>query len=231
MISRRHLSTAVLIILLVIFLLIGGIEWKNGFLVILNGIWKKIGWPSNLELEDLRLENVALRAQVLELTNNIAPFKSDTIGGKIFSSYPFNNKNLLSINIGSERGIREGMPATVSGQILVGQVIQVFKNYSLIRTIFSPNWEIPVRIGNKKVPALLVGGPELKLTMIVNDKPIFDGQTIFAAKQDLPYGLKIGEVVNVQNDIATGVFKEARVKLDYDLNDLSEILIALWTAD
>ena len=123
------------------------------------------------------------------------------------------------------------MPITVSDQILVGQVSQVFKNYSLVKTVFSSDWEIPVRIGEKKVPALLIGGPELKLTMIVNDKPIVDGQAVFAAKTDLPYGLKIGEVINVTNDSATGVFKEAGVKLDYDFNDLTDLSVLLWTAD
>ena len=179
----------------------------------------------------MRLENMALRAQVLELTNNITPFKSDTLPVKVLSSYPFNNKNLISINAGAGQGLKEGMPVTVGGQILVGQVSQVFKNYSLARTIFSPDWEIPVRIGEKKIPALLIGGPELKLTMIVNDKPIFGGQAIFVSKQDLPYGLKIGEVINAQSDSATGVFKEAGVKLDYDLNDLTDLSLLLWTAE
>jgi cell shape-determining protein MreC len=123
------------------------------------------------------------------------------------------------------------MPVAVAETILVGQISQVFKNYSLARTIFSPDWEIPVRIGEKKIPALLIGGPNLKLTMIVNDQRIFDGQPVFVSSQDFPYGMKIGETVNVKSDSATGVFQEAGVKIDYDLGGLTQLTILLWTAD
>ena len=226
--NRQSIVLALIFLLFVVFIF-GDISWKNNFVSIFNN---PLGWWRNSDLiQKLNVENTALRAQISELKSNIVPFKSDTIEAKVFSSYPFNNKNLISINFGLERGIKELMPVTLGGHILIGQVIKVFKNYSLVRTIFSPDWEIPVRIGDKKIPALLVGGPELKLTMIVNDKPIFDGQVIFLAKKDLPYGLKIGEVVNVQNDSVTGVFQRASVKVDYDINDLTEVSVLLWTAD
>lgn len=226
--NRGNTLTIALFLLIGLFVF-GGVGWKNLLTSFFNNplSW----WRNQDELRALRLENASLRAEILEISNNIIPFKSDTLAVKVFSSYPFNNKNLLSINKGREQGVVEGMPVAVGDQIIVGQVSQAFKNYSLVRTIFSPDWEIPVRIGEKKVPALLIGGPELRLTMIVNDKPIFDGQTIFAAKNNLPYGLKIGEVANVTNDSATGVFKEAGVKLDYDFNDLTDLSVLLWTAD
>ncbi len=226
--SRNNALIIALLLLAALFVF-GGAGWKNYLIGFFNN---PLGWWRNGdELKNLRLENASLRAQILELSIGVVPFQSDTLAAKVFSSYPFNNKSLLSINRGREQGIREGMPITVSDQILVGQVSQVFKNYSLVKTVFSSDWEIPVRIGEKKVPALLIGGPELKLTMIVNDKPIVDGQAVFAAKTDLPYGLKIGEVINVTNDSATGVFKEAGVKLDYDFNDLTDLSVLLWTAD
>ncbi len=183
------------------------------------------------ELNALKLENQALKVQILELNNKIVPLKSDVVIGQVFSSYPFNNKNLLSINVGANQGIKELMPVTLGGYTLVGQVSKVFKNYSLVRTIFSPDWQIPVRIGEKKIPALLAGGPSLRLTMIVNDKPIFENQPIFAASQDLPYGLSIGMVTDIQNNSDTGVFQEANVNLDYDFDNLTELFVLLWTAD
>lgn len=226
--SRSHASIIAIFLLVTLFIF-GGARWKGSLISLFNDPFS--WWRNQDELRALRLENSSLRAEILEISNNITPFKSDTLAVKVFSSYPFNNKNLLSVNQGREQGVRAGMPVVVGDQILVGQVSQVFKNYSLVKTIFSPDWEIPVRIGEKKVPALLIGGPELKLTMIVNDKPILDGQVVFAAKTDLPYGLKVGEVINVTNDSATGVFKEAGVKLDYDFNDLTDLSVLLWTVD
>ena len=206
---------------LILFLIFGNVSWKSKILRSAN--------PS--ELNALKLENQSLKVQVSELTNKIVPPKSDVVVGQVFSSYPFNNKNLLSINVGSEQGIKKSMPVTFGGYTLVGKVDKVFKNYSLVKTIFSPDWQIPVRISEKKIPALLVGGPNLRLTMIVNNKPIFEDQPIFIASQDLPYGLSIGSVANVQNNSDTGVFQESGVKLDYDFDNLTELSILLWTAE
>lgn len=218
--SRRYIFFGILFFL-ILFLIFGNINWKS----------KIVRSVNSSELNALKLENQSLKIQVLELTNKIVLPKSDMVVGQVFSSYPFNNKNLLSINIGSDQGIKKSMPVTLGSNTLVGQVDKVFKNYSLVKTIFSPDWQIPVRIGEKKIPGLLVGGPNLRLTMIVNNKPIFENQPIFIASQDLPYGLSIGLVANVKNNSDTGVFQEAGVKLDYDFDNLTELSVLLWTAE
>ena len=226
--NRRYIFFGILFFL-ILFFIFGNISWKNKIVRSVN-----IFLSGNFfddELNALKSENQALKAQILELNNKIIPLKSDAVIGQVFSSYPFNNKNLLSINVGENQGIKELMPVTLEGYTLVGQISKVFKNYSLVKTIFSPDWQIPVRIGEKKIPALLVGGPNLKLTMIVNDKPNFENQPIFAASQDLPYGLNIGAVTDVQNNSDTGVFQEANIDLDYDFDNLTELSVLLWTAD
>lgn len=224
----NHRLSFVFLAVLLLLVVFDRTNFKN---YLMGKIANWLGNSKSAELDILREENKILSVQVLELKNNINLPKADVLIGKVFSSYPFNNKNLLSINVGREQGLKESMPVTLYGHVLIGKVDKVFKNYSLVKTIFSPDWEIPVRIGEKKIPALLVGGPDLNLTMIINDKPIFEGQPIFAADQDLPYGLLIGEVLSVSNDSATGVFKEAAVKLDYNFNELTELSILLWTPD
>lgn len=212
-----------LLILLVLLLAVGVKQGVVGFLVDL-GVDKS-------RLRRLELENEKLRAQLWELTNNTPAPVKEVLRGQIHSAYPFNNKNLLSINLGEAQGIDLGMPATIDGHILIGQVSQTFKNYSLVKTIFSPDWELSVRIGQRKVPALLVGGPAPKLKMISQDRKVSEGEVVFSASQDLPFGLKIGEVTAIESDEATGVFKETSVKLGYEINDLTELIILPWTAN
>ncbi len=207
-------------------------------LVLLVASLKKglIGFLADLtadksDFNQLRLENEKLRAEVWELTNNTPVPVREVLRGRIHSSYPFNNKNILSVDIGEAQGVKPEMPATIDGHTIIGQVSEVFKNYSLVKTIFSPDWDLPVRLGRRRVPALLQGGPSPKLKMISQDKKVEEGEVIFAASQDLPYGLKVGEVTAIESDEATGVFKGASVKLGYEINDLTELIILPWTAE
>ena len=212
-----------LLILLILLVAAGAKQGLIGFLVDLGA--------DKSRLRQLELENEKLRAQIWQLENKLPLPVKEVLRGQIHSSYPFNNKNLLSINLGRVQGAAVGMPVTIDGHILIGQISEVFKNYSLVRTIFSPDWELPVRIGPRKVPALLVGGPSPKLKMISQDRKVSEGEVVFSVSQDLPLGLKIGEVTAIESDQATGIFKEASVKLGYEINDLTELIILPWTAD
>ena len=213
---------------LIIFLAFTSIVLKNNLANILASFGR---WNFCSRTADLQLENEVLKAQIWDLTDRVKIEKGKYLVGRIHSSYPFNNKDLLSVDIGENQGVKKFMPATIGGHLLVGQVINVFKNYSLVRTIFSPDWELPVRIGEQKVPALLIGGPNLKLEMISNDQKVNEKEAVFAASKDLPFGLKIGELINTQSDSATGVFKEANVKLGYDINTLTQLDLMPWTPD
>ena len=110
-----------------------------------------------------------------------------------------------------------------SSNILLGQVEEVFDNYSLIQTVFSNDWQLPVRIGEEGVEALLNGGANLRVTMITKDKKVSEGQVIFAASKDFPYGMKIGELQNVERGVSTGIFSEATVEVPYNINDVIEV--------
>ncbi len=146
------------------------------------------------------------------------------ISGKVFSTYPFNVKNQITINIGEQQGVKRMMPAVFGENILIGQVSEVSKNYSVIQTIFDPNWQLPVRIGDKEINGLLQGGNEPKITFIEKDKPVNAGDVVYSAKQGLPYAIKIGEISEIKES-APGVFKEAILKIPFSVGDLREIKI------
>ena len=169
----------------------------------------------------LKQQNEDLRAQINELRTTNYKLQTDNyLTAKIFSTYPFNIKNQLTINAGEKQGVKKGTTATIGENILVGQIIEVFENYSVARTIFDPKWQLPVRIGEEEVNGLLQGGNEPKITLI--EKPVKAGDIIYSAVADFPYGLKIGEISEIK-ETASGIFKEAEVKVSYNINELREV--------
>lgn len=145
---------------------------------------------------------------------------------KIYSTYPFNNRADVVINAGSRQGVKKLTPVTAGEDILFGQIVEVFDNSSIVRTIFTDGWRIPARVGPGEVDALLEGGATPKLTMVAKEKELLEGQSVYSAGQDFPYGLTIGKVKNIKDD-PSGVFKEAEVEAPYNFNDLREVTIFL----
>lgn len=173
------------------------------------------------ELQKLKLEKEALEAQFLVQAQKSENFKT----GRVFSSYPFNNQNELFIALGRSDGIKESMPAVVDENIVIGQVIRVFEKYSIVRTIFDPEWRMSVRIGGRAADSLLVGGPEPMLTMIDKNKPIKEGDVVYSAVRGFPYGALIGKAGEVIIS-PSAVFQGAKLILPYDLNnELTEVKI------
>lgn len=227
----------IFVALLLIILVAGGkpfLEWKNS--LVFN--WQeRLGWPvwffrglflrSDLakQISRLTLENRLLVAQVMELARPPA-VQGSYYRAKIYSSYPLNHRGFFVINAGDRQGIKELRPVTAGGHILIGQVAKVFDNYSQVRSIFSPDWQMPVRIGEEEADALLTGGPDLKISLVVAEKLIKEGQAIVSASEQFPYGLLIGEVENIVLS-PDGIFKEAQVGLPYNFNQLTEAWVIL----
>lgn len=148
------------------------------------------------------------------------------LSASVYSSFPLNHKHLIAINAGATDGVRVGMPVTLEGNILVGQIIEVSDSQSLVRTIFDKDWSLPARIGTAQHDALLVGGQDPKLTLIDKDQQINVGDVVVSAKKDFPYGLKVGEVAEVR-DLVAHSFKEASLLFPYNFKDLRKVVVLL----
>lgn len=183
------------------------------------------------EIEKLRLENDSLKTElyiVENLSEKEAQYdKWEYLYSKIFSSYPFNNQNLISINSGEINGIKEGQVVAAAPSILLGQIIKVNENISLVRTIFDKDFIAAVKIGDNKIDALLKGGPIPVLEMIEKSKDIKNGEVVYSSDQNFPYGFKLGEVQIIENnDVDTAeLFKKAFLKINYSLSSLEDVLI------
>ncbi len=179
--------------------------------------------------ENLRLkrENENLKAQIQGYSiSNLQSLASNSqfISAKVFSTYPFNIKNQITINVGENQGVKKNMTVIFGENILIGQITEVFKDYSVVRTIFDPNWQVPIRIGKEEINGLFKGGNEPQVILIEKEKQIQIGDIVYMASQEFPYGLKIGEIAEIK-ETAAGVFKEAILKIPFNVSELREVNI------
>ncbi|MEK7168341.1 MAG: rod shape-determining protein MreC [Patescibacteria group bacterium] len=210
---RRHS------IILIAVLLTGTIYFTVFF------IKKERSFGENLRFKQ---ENENLRAQIqklqLPITNH--QLSNPYLTAKVFSTYPFNIKNQITVNAGKKQGIKKLAPAVLGENILIGQVNEVFENYSVVKTIFDSNFQLPVRIGKEEINALFQGGGEPKINLIDKEKPVQAGDIVYSASSEFPYGLKIGEISEIK-ETSAGVFKEAILKMPFNANELREVNIKL----
>lgn len=165
----------------------------------------------------------------LEPLNQPTPMEQngrEVLVAKIYSSYPFNTRNLLTVNAGAKNGVAEGMPVSADGNFLLGGVFEVLENISIVRTIFDKDFSLSVRVGQKEANALLAGGQTPRLTLLEKSADIQSGDLVYSATRGFPYGMKIGEVGQVIVS-PPGAFKEAELLLPYQINDLREVAILL----
>ena len=178
----------------------------------------------------LKMENEKLKAQIEQLSafylNNgdfLSVRKEGEIIAGVFSSYPFNFKNILVIDKGLVDGVEKGAIVFWQDNVLLGKADEVSENYSNIKTFFDPGVQIPVKIGEEKINGLFKGGGEPKIELI--EKPVKIGDAIFAFSSDFPIGMKIGEIKEIKK-ITGAVFSEATVKFPYRINEIETVILA-----
>lgn len=127
--------------------------------------------------------------------------------------------------------IKEDMPVIVyitpDKFFLVGRIWQITGNIAKILLITNSLSMIPAKVKDKEVYGIVIGnGINEKLSMeyiLLEDNIRIGDLIITSGINNIPYGIEIGKVVDVQ--ISETGFKKAIVKLDYNINALKELLI------
>ncbi len=185
------------------------------------------GSGANKELAALRRENERLRAQVAELRNQ--PKAAEVAGrpsieARVYSTYPWNNEDLLTVRAGSRDGIRVGMAVVTADHFLLGQVIEVMEYTSRVRTIFDSRFEFAVKIGEQGSDALLTGGRVPRLTLIEKKAAVASGEAVASAGVGFPLGTAAGAVRAVRRS-PTANFQEADLAVPYAAGDLDTVYV------
>jgi len=187
-------------------------------------IQKENSFDENLRLKQEN-ENLLAQMQMLQSSSSKSQaLSANYLTAKVFSTYPFNIKNQITVNIGTKQGVKKMMTATVGENILLGQVTEVFENYSIVQTIFDSSWQLPIRIGQSEVDGLFQGGNEPKVTLVSKDTLIQAGDVVYSSSREFPYGLKVGEVSEIK-ETSAGVFKEVVLKIPFNVSELREVNI------
>jgi len=175
-------------------------------------------------LGELRLENQGLRLEIAELKNKLNLQSQLYLTARVYSRYPFNDNQSLIIDAGSQAGVQAGWPVLTAENYLLGKVIKVKADTSEVRTIFSSDWRSAVRIGQAGIEALLAGGRQPKLELIPVGTRINLDDEVFSVSPDLPMNLFIGKVSEINSQPAASL-QEVKLKTDYDLNQIRQVLI------
>lgn len=178
------------------------------------------------DAEQLAAENVSLKAQLAKVAvimNELPTSTPDTIRAMVYSHYPLNFKNELTVDAGTSDGVAVKDAVIFQGN-LVGVVEQSSAHGSVVQTIADPNFKLPVRIGPKGYDALLVGGSYPQIETIAKTATIATGDVVVSVATGTPYGIAVG---TVQNAVLApdNLFKEASLVFPYDIGMIQTVLI------
>lgn len=176
------------------------------------------------EVEALRLQNEAER-QRPDITY---------VPARVIGRDPAGQAQIITINKGSEDGLREGM-AVVDPYMYVGQITAVDESQSQVLLITDPNASVGAMLNDARADGVVYGARGNVLMMRHVDKDVKPGEQEWVVTSDMansetalvpsniPIGIVIGEpVLNAQSDQL-----EITVQPGADFSNLSEIWIAV----
>ncbi|AMM50378.1 rod shape-determining protein MreC [Rufibacter sp. DG15C] len=198
--------------------------------------------------QTLAAENALLRAQLtqkqeLQLNDSIETVRdstfaaADSVAAALYTFRParvINNSvrrlnNYLTLNIGSDAGVRAGMGVLTSSGV-VGRVKAVSKHYATVTSLLHSQTLISVKLKRNKSFGSIkwdTGNPEFAtLHYIPLSEKVFKGDTVVTSGFNAiyPQGITIGRVVSVMKELDKS-FYTIRVKLGVDFEKLSYVYV------
>jgi rod shape-determining protein MreC len=177
------------------------------------------------DIKLLREENENLRATLnFKENTNIIPIVSRVIGKNIEQT-----DQAIIIDRGSDDGVMVGMPVIIGNGILVGKIIKVENDISIIRLINDNQSKIAGAIlNNEKSLGVVEGGYGLsvKMNFIPRNEMVRAGDTIVTSglETNIPRGLLIGTVTAIENETYRP-FQSAVLSPGTDLDKLTLVSV------
>jgi rod shape-determining protein MreC len=170
------------------------------------------------EISDLQTQILSLQQQVteVEILSALLDFaryqpQNEYQAASVIYRDPSPFMKYIVINIGSDDGIRSGMPV-VSAEGLVGRVDAVIASAARVQLITDPLSQVNVQIQPANTDAVLIGSitGDLTLDLIPQDSEIKSGDLILTSGfgGQYPPNILIGQVASVRGE-ATELFLTA----------------------
>jgi len=247
----------VIFCLLIFLYFVGGLNWTvaiftRTFSSAQGGLYQAGNLISNIkskgelikENEDLtqRLQQLALdvsQLEILEAENQTLHKQLNFLEGKpyhfvtarVISQSAQENISALVINQGSDAGIVIGAPVIAGEGVLVGKIIEVKKDISILLLLTDKQSKVAATIQNKDQTIGVVEGEHgisVKMEKIPRDEEIKAGDTIVTSglEEGVPQGLLIGLVDRV--DLASSeLFARAYIYPLVDYHKLNIVSVIL----
>ncbi len=182
----------------------------------------------NVELQILEQENQELRKALNFFKENQYQFLVANIIGRD----PLNS-NYFILNRGEEDGIKNGLPVTSPEGILVGKIIKVEKNISMMLIPTDTNFETAGSIleKSKKNTSGLVRGEKglgIKMEFIPQGEEVEKNDIVITAglEINMPRGLIVGKVSEVKKE-EKDIFGEATITPMLSFEDLNIVAVII----
>lgn len=210
------------------------VEISLSFLIVRYHYGKRYGTIENIYREDtdivnykeLVAENIRLK-EILDIKKDISSFKRIVVG-QVISIKPYIFPVEISINKGSEDGVRENMTVLSKDMSLIGRVIEVNKNTSLVMTVFNKQSKISVIVDSTREIGILEGGniPLLSVKYISSDSQVQKGDTVVTSGYSdfYPKGIRVGRITKIEKNPDT-LFLKIYVKPFSCVSGLEEVII------
>ena len=183
---------------------------------------------SYISFKEIESENQRLKFELESLKKKFPPARdSDYLKAEVYSRYPFNDRGLLIINLGTEDGLKTGLPVLTESGVPLGLVKTLRKTQSEVLTIFDPSWKSSVAIGESRTKAVLKGGVWPTLELIPEDAKITEGDVVINISPEFPIDLIIGNAVDIKKS-AEDVWFTAGFKALYESEDVDKVKVLLW---
>lgn len=151
----------------------------------------------------------------------------DTVVADVVARDPRGWMSALTLNVGSENGISEGM-AVSDGNNLVGQVARVQGNRCQVRLFTDSKAVVAGKLKSAKASGVVVGSGshELEMRYLDPDAGVKSGDWVLTSGHDgvFPAGIKVGKVVRVHQPSEQN-YLAAVIKPAVDVNNLENVLV------
>lgn len=186
------------------------------------------------QLDEMKKNNdeLSLKAGLLQEENNKL---RKQLEAPLPSSYGFIPAQVVGVSrymelaSGAKENIAVGM-SVIDGSVLIGKVISVTSDRSLVRLVSDPETVVPVRTsrGGAGVITGQAGGG-ISLTKILQKVPLFlDDLVVTSGEENFPPNLLIGKVGYIVAD-DTSPYKQAKVNAEVNYNTLTTVFVIIST--
>lgn len=173
--------------------------------------------------------------ELFGVTQSLGP-NVRTTAAQVIASGVSNFEWTITINKGSSQGVRLDVPVVASGKRLVGHVIRVAPDSSIVQLIVDPDSAVAGRLEISRTTGLLTGqgDQDMKMGLVdvstevqAGEQVVTAGYRISGGAQSLyPPGILIGRVSHVVPDVAA-LEKFITVSPAVDFSSLDIVLVVL----